>query len=1121
MNKNIILSLVLALAWLTPVRAQWETHESVLNTHTWFKIGITEEGIYGIDHATLQALGVDTRQLDPSRIQMYSNPIGTLPEANSAERIDDLTEIALEVVGGGDGTFDEGDRILFYGTGPVKRIWRDLGFYDYERNLFSDTVYYFLCIDSDTPGLRILDKPVVPTSANDSVISAFNELLYHESEELSPYASGRTWYGDMFTARDGYKEFVFDVPHFESTKPVRIGSVVMGRSSERFTYNLKVNDVSVVDHQMLDIFKDYIYGREHSANKMLFASGDRLTVRYEIDPSAANPLLFIDYLTLSCWRSLVLDGDELAFGITPFIIYTPTTRVRLGGVDQNAVCWDVTDPLAPLHQPLVQQADGYCFGITTNMEQRYYLFREGAIKPVPSVRRIPNQNLHGIENAEMLIITPKVFRAPSEALAGFHREHDGLDCVLADVEEVFNEFGTGIGDPTAVRDFIRMVYLRSEGNLKYVLLMGKGSHDYRDIKGLHMNFVPTYETAASTCDEVMSQCTDDYFALMDENEGNKCDGKVDLGVGRLPITTEEQGFALVEKIKRYADLSTMHGIWKNNHLFFADNDKSTYLDYTEGLETILDTAWPGALVQKLYIDTYPIVSTPVGDRVPQAHEHLMEAFNKGFSVMSYTGHGGTKSLTSEWVLALSDINALSNEGCLPFVHTATCEFSKFDNPGVVSGGELLLLNSHGGAIALLTTLRPTLGSNNQLISAAFHKYVYRKRDGETLRFGDIYRLAKSDPKYYTKSNLGFILFGDPALRFSYPTHEVKTLSVNGMDAGNESIFQVSDMLTVTGVITDPQGAVDTLFNGVLDLRLFDRKTKFSTLGTYTDAIDYSFYHDVLFEGKVSVTHGEFMAQIPIPSGLSYANGFARLDYYAYDSVRKVDANGFQNHLNLMEATEVDLEGPEIEFYWNSPDFQSGDVVVRRGALYANLFDESGIYHYNVSIGRNITLRSNLEGYDNLVLDAYYEPTLDDYRRGRIMLPLPDLADGTYEFTLKAWDLHDNASEKTITLVVEESLLLAQVHTQPNPFDEETYFVFSHGDMSEELDVRIEIFDLYGRRVADLQRRTASEVGVVPAIRWDGRSDSGARLPAGIYVFKMGVTDSEGRYCAVTKRLVKK
>ena len=686
-----------------------------------------------------------------------------------------------------------------------------------------------------------------------------------------------------------------------------------------------------------------------------------------------------------------------------------------------------------------------------------------------------------------------------------------MDCVVADVAEIYNEFGTGIPDPTALRDFIRMLYQRSNEQLKYVLLLGKGTHDFRCIKGINNNFVPTFESATQAHMEVLSLCSDDYYALMDENEGQDCEGLVDIGVGRIPITTPQQGDQVLAKIKHYSNLDFNHGLWKNNHLLMADNDIDSYPNYAEELSSILDTAWHAATVKKLYFDSYPVVSTPSGNRIPMANRLLHEYFDQGIGVLSYTGHGGVKSLSSEWVLALADILSLTNYDKLPFIHTGTCEFSKFDNPSVVSAGELLVLHPQGGAIAMLTTMRPTLAMTNQKLSRSFSEHYYDLEQQQHCRFGDVYRIVKSDAKYYSKSNIVYVLFGDPALRVSYPSLDVVTESVQG-----------TEVLSVSGHVADYEGNIDTQFNGEVDVRLYDQRSTYTSLGVYDDPVTYSYYNDVLFEGKASVIEGGFEVLVPVPSTVMSGNGHAKLVYSAYDSIRKVEAGGAFDDFRLDAPTGVvDNQGPDIKLYWNTPDFKSGDIGAPNGVLYADLFDEHGIYHYNVSIGRDIVMNSNMESLDGLILNDRYEPAVDDYRSGRIRIPLNELEDGVYEFSLKAWDTWNNSSEVSIVLLVERSVLIAELRSYPNPFTDGVDFSFVNGQLTEDLSVTVEVFDVMGRCVARLQQETSAVSGVVPPIHWDGRDSDGSELHSGVYLYRLSVTDEAGKTKTVAHPMVKK
>lgn len=1105
MNKKTIVFLFLAtLATNLPLLAQWETHESILSNHTWYKIGVVEDGVYGIDAAMLQSLGVDVQGVNPDRIRLFGNAPGVLPEENSAERFDDLSEIPIQVTGSEDGMLDVGDKILFYANGPINMALNIFDFFNYERNPYTDTLYYFLCLDTGISGLRMETRPSASLGPEAPVLTSYPDYICHESEEISPYASGRTWFGDMITGQDGYKEFAYDIPGLDVSKPVWLDTKELGRSKVQFSFNLKLNDITMVNEFVFDGYRDREYGKIHDVKRSVSVESEPIRVRYEINPSSANPILLIDYFTLSFWRNLRFRGHETAFRIVPSQ-FDSVAMVQVSGAQTGVNCWEVTNPMCPVIQQAELESGKLSFGIDEAAEHRFHLFDASGVKQVPSIHQIRNQNLHGITDTEFLIITPREFWAQSEHLAEFHRERDAMNCVLADVREIYNEFGTGIQDPTAIRDFIRMVYLRSNGNLKYVLLMGKGTHDFRCIKGVDNNFVPTYQMENDPQLEVYSMCSDDYYALMDENEGLGCKGNVDLGMGRIPITTPEQGDAMVEKIRHYADLSCCHGSWKNNHLLVADNDAISYLNYTEELDYILDTMWHDVNSKKVYLDSYPLENTPSGPRVPKANEALMDYIEKGIGVLSYTGHGGVKGLASEQVISVSDILAMNNYDRLPFVHTATCEFSKFDNPTVVSTGELMVLNSHGGAIAMLTSLRPTVALTNHVLSKSFHIHLYEQPQHENMRFGDIYRLVKTD-KVYLKSNMVYVLFGDPALRFYYPTCGIATDRLEG-----------EGIRTVKGHITRPDNSVDTSFDGVLDFMVYDQKSVYSTLGQLgAEARDYSFFNNVLFEGKVSVVNGRFELQFPVSSDITHGSRSARLSYYAYDSIRQIEAKGACDDLMLEAPAFVDNQGPEIHLYWNTPDFVNGSTVARRGTLYADLFDEHGIYHYNASIGRDIVLRSSIPAFDNLVLNERYEPVLDDYQRGRVAIDIGELEDGTYSFVLKAWDTQNNSSEAEIVFVVRQGAIVSQVYNAPNPFSDETWFSFSHGDMTDQLSVVIEVFDVLGRRVAMFQKETEAVEGVVQPIQWNGSS-----LRAGLYLYRITVTNSKGKSRAISQRMIKK
>ena len=64
---------------------------SVLSSGKWFRIAVTEDGIYRIDFAKLKQLGL----MNPSEPRIFCNNFGQLSYYNDAPRPDDLKELSV------------------------------------------------------------------------------------------------------------------------------------------------------------------------------------------------------------------------------------------------------------------------------------------------------------------------------------------------------------------------------------------------------------------------------------------------------------------------------------------------------------------------------------------------------------------------------------------------------------------------------------------------------------------------------------------------------------------------------------------------------------------------------------------------------------------------------------------------------------------------------------------------------------------------------------------------------------------------------------------------------------------------------------------------------------------
>ncbi len=211
--------------------------------------------------------------------------------------------------------------------------------------------------------------------------------------------------------------------------------------------------------------------------------------------------------------------------------------------------------------------------------------------------------------------------------------------------------------------------------------------------------------------------------------------------------------------------------------FIADDENGNiHLSQAEQLVEIIDTSYKDYHVKKVYFDAYKQEQVSGGDRYPEVNLEIMDAIVNGSLIVNYTGHGGELGWSDEKVFDIPMINSLENINNLPLFITATCEFSRFDNPELVSAGELVLLNPNGGGIGLLTTTRLAFSTANFSLNKNFYLEAFKNENGHLPRLGDIIKKTKAKSNGILQKN--FALLGDPALKLSYPENKIITTEVN-------------------------------------------------------------------------------------------------------------------------------------------------------------------------------------------------------------------------------------------------------------------------------------------------------------------------------------------------------
>ncbi len=1085
-------------------------NSSVLSNGEFYKIGVNHDGIYKLSQKYLKQQGIDIDNIDPRSIRIYGNGGGMLPEANSDFRYDDLEENSIYVSGESDGSFDKEDYVLFYGQGPNKWSFQfgDTVF-RHQKHEFSDTTYYFLTVGGATNAKRLSQKNVQGSSPVN--VTEFDDRDFHEVDKVNLMKSGSQWFGEVFDIQNQYS-FNFSFPNIVPSSKgfLRFNFATNSRKSSSYTIKVanktyQLPATSTTGNYALP------FAASDGGSTTFNASGNvvNVDVTYNKPTASSSSKGYLDFLEVNVRRRLIMTGLQMQFRDTRSV-GNSFARFRLSGASNKTKVWDITDPLNP-EEHVGSFASGTKTFVNTATELREYIAFNDYDSSYAWMGLVNNQNLHGEVSYNYVIISHPRFLSAAERLADLHR-NNGLSVFVTTPQRVYNEFSSGSQDIVALRDFLRMMYWRGLGTsneLMYVLMMGDGSYDNKNRIGGNTNFVPTYESFESF-NPPTSYVSDDFYCLMDTNEGvwNRNE-LMDISIGRFPVQTEDQANKVVDKVERYMDSRAM-GDWRNRVCFVGDDeDGVTHMSQADTLALRVQLTDNNYNLEKIYLDAFKQVSTPGGQRYPDAFEGIKRQVEAGVLLMNYTGHGGEVGWAHERILTMDVINNWTNKWNMPLFMTATCEFSRWDDPQRAAGGEVVLTNPNGGGIGLLTTVRLVYSSANQQLAKAFYNNIFEPINGEMPRIGDVYKNVKNSVTQLNSRN--FSLLGDPALRLAYPYFNIITDSINGRPASQMDTVRALGLVEVRGHLEDLNGNKLNNFNGTIYPTVFDKEYDVESLNNDGEGIfRFKLQDKKLFRGKASVENGSFKFQFIVPKDIAYNFDQGRISYYAENQVK--DAKGHEENF-VIGGTDPnaadDQTGPDIEIYMNDETFVYGGITDENPVLYAKIFDEHGINMAGTGIGHDITAILDGKTDEPIILNDYYSAVINSYQEGEVRYNFEELEPGPHKLTLKVWDVYNNSSEATLEFVVEEfkEIKIDRVLNYPNPFTTNTSFWFEHNQPNTVLDVKIQIFTISGKIVKSIDQvieTSGYNQTTRNPISWNGRDEYGDKLGRGVYIYKLQV-----------------
>jgi len=1098
---------------------------SVLSDGDWFRFYIEKSGVYRISKSFLSQLGVNTN-VDPRKIKIYGNGGRMLPLSNQTEYPIDLKENPILFIGEDDGVFNNEDYILFYAEGLD--TWNAES--ETNLNLYDNKSHYYVTV-SGSDGLRIQNNSQ-PTGNTNINITKFNDYQFYEKDLINIGRLGRVWFGEDFSLENS-QTFNFNFPNIDTTLPIQ---VVINVASQAFTQTSMTVNVNGQNSQTLN------FAPLNSSSSILYNTGN-LNFTASADETIAvqisynnngvpNSRGYLNYININATRNLVGFNKQFKFQNNAVANQLGIGEYQITNASNILQVWDITDRFAVTKIENNGQSN---FSFKANLGTlRQYIAIDPRDYYTPlrdNQSRVTNQNLLGtifnsnsgqFQDIDYLIITPATLLSEAERLANFHRTNSQLNVKTVTLESIYLEFSSGKQDIAAIRNLIRYVYYNASDvskRVKYVNLFGDTSFDYKNRIPNNTNIVPIFH-ALNSNNLLSSTMTDDFYAMMDDNEGLMLTSasKMDLAVGRMLVTDLKQAREMIDKVIDYHDIKS-YGRWRNNFTLISDDVDESWegviQQELDNLGNSITLEKPSVNVIKIHTDAYIQEASAGGQRYPKAKSDILDAFDYGSLVFNYFGHGGEEVLAKERIFEKSDAQNLSNRYKYPLFVTVTCEFTRFDNPFRPTAGEYTFWNPQGGAISLVTTTRRIGVTTGQDINNFLASYLYGFNSDEEITIAEALRLSKND---YGPQTLMVFYIGDPALKLAIPKPSVVLTKINNVDVANSNfVFQALSSVTLSGEVRDASGnTILSNYNGDVAIQIFDKNINQTTLANDNVTsnnqlikMNFTTLGETIFRGNASVTNGKFEFSFVVPRDITIPVGNGRISFYAKTQQPSLmNQAGYNMDIQIggiNENAPVDNVGPSVRLYMNDETFISGGITNESPIFLAFLEDENGI---NTASGIGHDIIAILDGDESnpYILNDYYETELNDFTKGKVRFPFRNLAKGLHTITFRAFDVYNNPVISEIQFIVmgDETVTLTNVLNYPNPLVNYTQFWFTHNRPFEPLEVQVQIMTVTGKIVKTINQVVSTEGFLSRDISWDGKDDFGDKIGKGVYIYKLTV-----------------
>jgi hypothetical protein len=1047
-----------------------------------FTAGVTEPGVYKLSADQARKLGFESLE----EVALYGYP-GMLPQ------VLDSAQLRPQEIP----TWLQDNKLFFYLAGPHSADFTKDGELNYSHHLYTDTLRYVLGKKSGPKRIEARSG----TAASPSTLPIWCQLLAVKEEKINLLNSGRSWYS--LPIRQGQSLTINFGKNAGTSAPWLLHARLMSQSISPSSIRIWA-DAELLEEVIFSPISNSTYaikGHEVQTTKTFTPKGDRLDqLRFSFQ-GVGSGHLDLAILEIPFTNSSLKEG--LFFG----------KQENLISLETGLQTWEISD----FYQPIRYSQGKFALG------KKWILFLPNTAKELGNFKAIAPKSTKP-SSVELMVITVPQLKQVAQQFQEF-KASQGIPTQLIGTSEIYDWMGYGNPDLSAIRNYIAQEYHQGR-QLKNVLLLGKGTFDYKKKLGGRPNLVPIY-TSRSSLDPLTTYSSDDYFGILDwgsgEWEENKSgDALLRIGVGRVPAITFAEAKSWLEKSSSYEKQGDAFP--SRTITFLADDgDNGVHMRDSEVHAAYLEKNIPFYRSQKLYLDRFEQTKSTGRQESPAAKKAILESLNSGTLLLNYVGHGNETTLSAEEIFKVQDLENWPNQTQLPLWFTATCEFGRHDSPFIRSAAEELLFADSKGAIGLLATGRPVFSSVNFTINEAFIQALAAAGRLGGTDLGSLYRQTKNE-SLNGSYNRNFSLMGDPSLRLALPEASVrieKLVSLNNQTAV-DTLSTLIPMKLTAAVIDPLTQAFLSSIQGSFRLEIWGEATKSKTLGDENAAFEFSEENQRVFSGEGEVRNGKIESQFILPEGLESTREKIQIRIQVWDKEKKIQATGVIS-LPLLNQKKGDLDqnGPQITAEIEGQGIANTPPISSTQARVVLTFrDPSGINSSALLPDKTMHLRIN-QGPPQQIYQAY-RALEGNFEKGTAQVLLTGLREGKNTVEVLAWDNFGNRGIYSFSLEVQNSEQLQVISHQiyPNPSNTNASIRFQHNRPQETLQAIWTVYSPQGQVLFSEKRRFVNAEEEIVGWNWIF-FQSKTKYPAkGTYIYNLTLqSESSQEVDSVSGKLV--